>query len=70
MPRAPAGTGSRPCRALVDRALVRIPDDVRRYLHASGRPPFAGCELCDEEEVDQAGRLAGAGQPRRARCKT
>jgi hypothetical protein len=57
-------------KALVDRALLRLPDDVRRCLHAFGHPPFAGCELCDEEEADQAGRLAGAGQRRSTRCKT
>jgi hypothetical protein len=51
--------------ALVDRALLRLPDDVRRYLHAFGHPPFAGCELCDEAEADRAGRLAAAG-PRRS----
>lgn len=57
-------------RALVDRALGRIPEDVRRYLHAFGHPSGAGCELCDEEEADQAGRLAAAGLRRGARCKT
>jgi hypothetical protein len=46
-------------KALVDRALLRIPDDVRRYLHAvSGPSPFAGCELCDDE-ADQAARSTG-----------
>jgi hypothetical protein len=57
-------------RALVDRALLRIPDDVRRYLHAFGHPSFAGCELCDEEQADQASRGAGAVPRRGARCKT
>jgi hypothetical protein len=55
-------------KALVDRALLRIPDDVRRYLHALGHPPFAGCELCDEQDAGQAGR--GAAQRRGARGKT
>jgi hypothetical protein len=54
-------------KALVDRALLRIPDDVRRYLHAFGHPPFAGCELCDEAEADQAGRRADAAQRRSTR---
>ncbi len=36
-------------QAIIDRALLRIPDDVRSYLHALGGPPFAGCDLCDEE---------------------
>jgi hypothetical protein len=35
-------------KAIIDRALLRIPDDVRSYLHALGGPPFAGCELCKE----------------------
>jgi hypothetical protein len=45
-------------KALVDRALLRLPDDVRRYLHAVSSPPFAGCELCDDE-ADQAARSTG-----------
>jgi hypothetical protein len=36
-------------KAIIDRALLRIPDDVRSYLHALGGPPFAGCDLCDED---------------------
>lgn len=35
-------------RALVDAALRRLPDDLRRYLD-SGGGPFGGCPLCDEE---------------------
>jgi hypothetical protein len=57
-------------KALVDRALTRLPDDVRRYLHAVSGPPFGGCELC-EEEARQAGPAgAGGSGPRRStRCK-
>lgn len=36
-------------QAIIDRALLRLPDDVRSYLHAIAGPPFDGCELCDEE---------------------
>jgi hypothetical protein len=36
-------------KAIIDRALLRIPDDVRSYLHAISGPPFAGCELCEED---------------------
>jgi hypothetical protein len=43
-------------RDIIDRALLRIPDDVRSYLHALGGPPFAGCELCDEDEPPPADR--------------
>ena len=39
--------------ALLDRALRRLPDDLRRYLRAASRP-FQGCEL-REEEARQAG---------------
>jgi hypothetical protein len=55
-------------KALVDRALLRLPEDVRRYLHAVSGPPFAGCELCDEDQADHASR--GAGQRRGARGKS
>jgi len=41
-------------RAMVDRALLRLPDDVRRYLRTASWP-FEGCELC-EEEARQAGQ--------------
>jgi hypothetical protein len=37
-------------KAIIDRALLRIPDHVRSYLHAMAGPPFAGCELCEEDE--------------------
>lgn len=36
-------------QAIIDRALLRLPVDVRSYLHAIAGPPFDGCELCDEE---------------------
>jgi hypothetical protein len=39
-------------RAIVDRALLRVPDDVRSYLHAIAGPPFDDCELCAEEARD------------------
>ena len=37
-------------KGIIDRALLRIPDGVRSYLHALGGPPFTGCDLCDEDE--------------------
>lgn len=43
-------------RAMVDRALLRLPDDMRRYLRTATWP-FDGCELCDEEA--RAAREAG-----------
>ena len=46
-------------KAMVDRALLRLPDDLRRHLRAA-RWPFQGCELC-EEEARQAGRPGGRG---------
>ena len=39
-------------KAIIDRALLRIPDDVRSYLHALAGPPFDDCELCAEEAGD------------------
>ena len=50
-------------RAILDRALLRLPDDMRRYLRAASWP-FQGCELC-EEEARQAGRSGdhGGGHP-------
>ncbi|HET7505176.1 MAG TPA: hypothetical protein VFK02_29360 [Kofleriaceae bacterium] len=47
-------------KAIIDRALLRVPDDVRSYLHAFAGPPFDDCELFD---VEEAGREPG----RRAR---
>jgi hypothetical protein len=44
-------------KAMLDRALLRLPDDMRRYLHAASWP-FQGCELC-EEEARQPGRGGG-----------
>lgn len=35
--------------AMLDRALLRLPDDVRRYLRAADWPPGGDCELCEEE---------------------
>jgi hypothetical protein len=54
-------------RAMVDAALRRLPDDLRRYLDAGG-PPFDGCPLCEEEA--RASRSApGSSQRRGARGK-
>ena len=36
-------------KAIIDRALLRIPDDVRSCLHAITDPSFDGCDLCDED---------------------
>jgi hypothetical protein len=44
-------------KAMLDRALLHLPDDMRRYLRAA-RWPFEGCELC-EEEARQPGRTGG-----------
>ena len=57
-------------KALVDRALLRLPDDVRRYLHAVSGPPFASCELCEDEarearEARDPGRTGGPASSQR-----
>jgi hypothetical protein len=49
-------------KAMLDRALLRLPDDVRRYLRAVDFLACDGCELC-EAEARPAGR--GGGHPRR-----
>jgi len=36
-------------KAIIDRALLRLPDDLRSYLHAIAGPPFDDCELFDED---------------------
>lgn len=35
--------------AMVDRALLRLPGDVRGYLRAAGWRAPEGCELCEDE---------------------
>jgi len=50
-------------RAMLDAALRRLPDDLRRYLDAGGGPPFDGCPLCEEEA--HASRSAPGGSQRR-----
>jgi hypothetical protein len=56
-------------RAMVDAALRRLPDDLRRYLDAGGGPPFDGCPLCEEEA--QASRSSpGSSQRRGTRLKS
>jgi hypothetical protein len=35
--------------AMLDRALRRIPADVRSYLEAASWPPPGDCPLCEEE---------------------
>jgi hypothetical protein len=35
--------------AMLDRALLRLPGDVRRYLRAANWPAQGDCELCEEE---------------------
>lgn len=46
-------------RAMLDRALQRLPDDVRRYLRAASAA-FDDCELC-QAEARQAARSSGGG---------
>jgi len=47
--------------AMLDRALLRLPGDLRRYLGAANWPPPAACELC--EEAARSGNQAPVGQP-------
>ncbi len=44
--------------SMLDRAILRLPDDVRRYLRAAALLSFDDCELCEEEARlrDRAGQ--------------
>jgi hypothetical protein len=58
--------------AMLDRALLRLPDDVRRYLQAAD---WSGgdCALCEAEAEEPAARRApagGSGQRRAMRLKS
>ena len=46
--------------ALLDRALLRLPEDVRRYLRAADWPPDGGCALCKEAEEAPPGNQVPA----------
>ena len=50
-------------KAMLDRALLRLPDDMRRYLRAAGWMACDGCEIC-EEEARHAGPPGPPGQRR------
>jgi hypothetical protein len=50
-------------RAMIDAALRRLPDDVRRYLHDADWLRDQRCELCEEEP--RLSRSGPAGSPRR-----
>ena len=47
-------------KAMLDRALLRLPDDMRRYLRAADFLACDGCVLC-EAEARQASHGRGAG---------
>jgi uncharacterized protein YjeT (DUF2065 family) len=65
------GPGRAPdlARALIDAALRRLPDDLRRYLDAGGGPPFDGCPLC-EEEAHASRSSPGSSQRRGSRLRS
>lgn len=52
---------------MLDRAILRLPDDIRRYLRAAVLLS-SGCELCDEEARERRGSsIEGRGRrPSRA----
>ncbi len=55
-------------RAMVDAALSRLPDDVRRYLHDADWLRHGRCELCEEEA--RAARGSGSSQRRGTRLRS
>jgi len=55
-------------RAMIDRALLRLPGATRDYLNAASWP-LPGCELCEEEAEANAEDDPGpSGKRRRARA--
>src|SRR5262249_32603023 len=58
-------------RAMLEHALLRLPDDIHRYLRAAAFMECDGCALC-EEEARQAShqRDRSAGEPRATRLKS
>lgn len=48
---------------MLDRALLRLPGEIRGYLRAAAWPAIGSCELCDDETPPD--KLAGksAGKP-------
>ena len=54
---------------MLDRALLRLPDDMRRYLRAVDWMACDGCEICEAEARQTSsdrGKAAGAATQRRA----
>ena len=45
--------------SMLDRAILRLPDDVRRYMRAAHVLSFDGCELCEEEAAHHTGSSHG-----------
>jgi hypothetical protein len=56
-------------KVMLDRALARLPDDMRRYLRAARWMSCDGCEIC-EAEVREATRAAPGDTQRRSRFKS
>lgn len=53
-------------KAMLDRALRRLPDDVRRYLPTADWLPFEGCPLCEDEEHEDHRVATTGGTARRS----
>jgi len=49
-------------KAMLDRVLVRLPDNLRTYLNAASWIP--GCVLCEDEHDSEPRRPGKAGDPR------
>jgi hypothetical protein len=68
-----SGRGTELATAMLDRALGRLPGELRGYL-AAARWPFEGCALCDDDDHEHspAGAAAAGGpsQRRAARLKS
>jgi hypothetical protein len=51
--------------AMLDRALHRVPADVRGYLRAAAWPPPDACALCDEDKARSGDQAPGRHPPER-----
>jgi len=54
-------------KTMLDRALLRLPDDMRRYLRAVSWMACDGCELCDPDARQGRPPVSAGTSPRRAK---
>jgi hypothetical protein len=57
-------------KTMLDRALLRLPDDMRRYLRAVSWMACDGCEICDPDARQGRGAAPANGQRRTSRFRS